>query len=317
MVKRIAFLFPGQGSQYVGMGKEFYENYPIAKELFHESNNILGIDIASLSFYGPEKELRLTENTQPAILINSIIALRILRENGGVECEIAAGHSLGEYSALVAAGSLSLHDAIDLVRKRGRFMQEAVPVGTGTMSAIIGLNKKEVEDICMKCSSIGIVQPANLNSPDQIVIAGERKAVEYAIQIANENGAKKVVLLPVSAPFHCNLMRSAEDRLGIELKKVRFRDLSFPIITNVDAKKIDLGEDAKASLKRQVSSPVRWDETMRLIVDEGIDTVIEIGPGNVLLGLMKRMNNGIKRLNVEDIKSLERTIEYLQTGRRE
>lgn len=311
MGERIAFLFPGQGSQYVGMGREFYENYSIAQEIFRESNDILDIDISSLSFDGPEDELRLTENTQPAILINSIIALSILRENG-IECEIAAGHSLGEYSALVAAGSLRFSDAVDLVRKRGRFMQEAVPVGAGTMAAIIGLDLTEVEGICMNCSSIGVVQPANLNSPEQIVIAGERKAVEAAVQAAEENGARNAVLLPVSAPFHCSLMKPAEDRLGIELEKVRFGKPAFPIITNADAKKIDTAEDARVSLKRQVSSPVRWAETMRLIVDEGIDTVIEIGPGKVLSGLMKRINNGIERLNVEDIKSLERTIEKIK-----
>ncbi|MBI3600832.1 MAG: ACP S-malonyltransferase, partial [Nitrospinae bacterium] len=236
----------------------------------------------------------------------------MLREKGITPC-ISAGHSLGEYSALFAAGSLRFSDGVSLVRKRGRFMQEAVPVGAGAMAAVIGLGKEAIDDICKKISGNGssIVQPANYNSPEQTVIAGEKEAVEKAVKTMQEMGAKKVIMLPVSAPFHTPLMKPAEDKLSVELDKVGFSELKFPVITNVDAKEIKSGDEARGALKRQVSSPVRWVESMGLMVSHKIDTVIEIGPGKVLSGLMKRFNRDIKCLNVEDMKSLEKTLNEL------
>lgn len=308
---KIAFLFPGQGSQYVGMGRDFYENSKLAAERFKEADEILGVSISSLCFKGTEDSLRLTENTQPAIFIVSAIACDVLRERGIIP-SISAGHSLGEYSALFAAGSLGFSDGVSLVRKRGRFMQEAVPVGTGAMAAVIGLNKDTIDEICKKISENGsLVRPANYNSPEQTVIAGEKEAVERAVKDLQEKGAKKVVMLPVSAPFHTALMKPAEERLSVELDKVNFDNLKFPVITNVDAKEIKGGDEARSALKRQVSSPVRWVESMNLMANNGIDTVIELGPGRVLAGLMKRINKDIRCLNVEDIKSLEKTLTEL------
>ncbi|PIQ97042.1 MAG: [acyl-carrier-protein] S-malonyltransferase [Nitrospinae bacterium CG11_big_fil_rev_8_21_14_0_20_56_8] len=311
MVK-IAFVFPGQGAQTVGMGKEFYEALPEAREHFEQASEVLGLDMSSLCFNGPEERLNLTENTQPAILLHSTIALKMLRESG-IDSVLAAGHSLGEYSALVAAGSLRFLDAVRLVQLRGRFMQEAVPVGVGAMAAVIGLSPDAVGKLCESVSTPDcLVQPANLNSPEQIVISGHKEAVEKASEQAWELGAKKTVILPVSAPFHCPLMKPAEIKLYKELQQTEFQNLTFPVITNVDAKPISLGSDAREALRRQVCSPVRWTETMQWIVDQGIRTVVELGPGRVLSGLIRRFNKEMECHQVFDCESLNKTVTALK-----
>ena len=311
MVK-IAFIFPGQGSQFVGMGKDFYDHVPVAKELFDEAVDVLGYDLANICFNGPEDTLKLTENTQPALLIHSIMALKTLRENG-INSVIAAGHSLGEFSALVAAGALKFRDAVRLVRLRGQFMQEAVPVGIGSMAAIIGMPVDSVQELCDNVSSeVNIVQPANLNSPVQTVIAGHKQAVETVSDQALSAGAKKAVILPVSAPFHSALMKPAEIKLQKELEDTDFYDLSFPIINNIEAKSITKGSEAKESLVKQVCSPVRWCETMQSIVDHEIETVVELGAGKVLSGLMKRFDKKIKCYQVSDRESLSQTLAALK-----
>ena len=303
MVK-IAFVFPGQGSQFVGMGKDFYDHYPEARNLFEEANEILQYDISRICFDGPEDTLRLTENTQPALLIHSIMALKILRENG-INSVLAAGHSLGEFSALVAAGALKFQDAVRLVNLRGKFMQEAVPVGIGSMAAIIGLPIEKIQELCERVSSnSNLVQPANLNSPVQTVIAGHKEAVEKVSKDALTAGAKKAVVLPVSAPFHSALMKPAEIKLQKELEATEFYDLSFPVINNIEAKPIVKGNHARESLVKQVCSPVRWCETMQYIVDRKINWVIELGSGKVLSGLMKRYNKTINCYQVGDSESL-------------
>ena len=311
MVK-IAFVFPGQGSQFVGMGKDFYDHYPEARNLFEEANEILQYDISRICFNGPEDTLRLTENTQPALLIHSIMALKILRENG-INSVLAAGHSLGEFSALVAAGALKFQDAVRLVNLRGKFMQEAVPVGIGSMAAIIGLPIEKIQELCERVSSnSNLVQPANLNSPVQTVIAGHKEAVETVSKDALTAGAKKAVVLPVSAPFHSALMKPAEIKLQKELEATEFYDLSFPVINNIEAKPIVKGNDARESLVKQVCSPVRWCETMQYIVDQKIDSVIELGSGKVLSGLMKRYNKTINCYQVGDSETLANLLTALK-----
>ena len=311
MVK-IAFVFPGQGSQFVGMGKDFYDHYSEARNLFEEANEILQYDISRICFNGPEETLRLTEHTQPALLIHSIMALKILRENG-INSVLAAGHSLGEFSALVAAGALKFQDAVRLVNLRGKFMQEAVPVGIGSMAAIIGLPIEKIQELCERVSSnSNLVQPANLNSPVQTVIAGHKEAVEKVSKDALTAGAKKAVVLPVSAPFHSALMKPAEIKLQKELEATEFYDLSFPVINNIEAKPIVKGNDARESLVKQVCSPVRWCETMQYIVDQEIDSVIELGSGKVLSGLMKRYNKTINCYQVGDSETLANLLTALK-----
>ena len=309
---KITFVFPGQGSQFVGMGKDFYDHYPEARNLLEEANEILQYDISRICFDGPEDTLRLTENTQPALLIHSIMALKILRENG-INSVLAAGHSLGEFSALVAAGALKFQDAVRLVNLRGKFMQEAVPVGIGSMAAIIGLPIEKIQELCERVSSnSNLVQPANLNSPVQTVIAGHKEAVETVSKDALTAGAKKAVVLPVSAPFHSALMKPAEIKLQKELEATEFYDLSFPVINNIEAKPIVKGNDARESLVKQVCSPVRWCETMQYIVDQKIDSVIELGSGKVLSGLMKRYNKTINCYQVGDSETLANLLTALK-----
>ncbi len=295
------------------MGGEFFSSLPQARDMLHQAGEAIGKDLEKLCLEGPEDELNLTENTQPAILVHSIMALNALKENG-IEFRVTAGHSLGEYSALVAAGALDFLDAVRVVHKRGKFMQEAVPVGLGGMAAIVGLPLKTVQEICARLSNPeNLVSPANMNSPVQTVVAGHRQAVESAVEEANRLGAKKTVVLPVSAPFHCSLMKTAEQKLQIELEKTDFQDLSIPVVTNVDAQAVTSGSEARAALVKQVCSPVRWVETMQYLVDDGIQAVVEIGPGRVLSGLMRRFAKQILCFQVGDPESLAKTASELRT----
>ena len=306
MVKPV-FIFPGQGSQYVGMGKEFYDNFPVAKETFEEANDSLGLDIKKICFEDPDSEIGLTINTQPALLTTSVAALRVLGQETDIKPHFLAGHSLGEYSALVAAESLNFSDAVRVVRQRGKFMQEAVPVGVGAMAAIMGLEEDILEGVCAKVTKGGdVVSPANYNSPDQTVISGKATGVQKAIGLAKERGARGAVVLKVSAPFHCSLMKPAMNRLAIEMKELFFQDINTPVISNVDADINTSKEKARELLIKQVCSPVRWVHSIRRMLKEDIDTVIEVGPGKVLSGLVRKTTDKVKRLNVEDIKSLDR-----------
>jgi [acyl-carrier-protein] S-malonyltransferase len=310
---KVGLMFPGQGSQSVGMGKDLYDSYPTAKRVFEEANEALGFDLAKLCFEGPEETLTLTTNTQPAIVTASIAALRVLQERAEFEVEFVAGHSLGEYSALVYAGAINFPDAVRTVRKRGEFMQDAVPVGTGTMAAIIGLAQEEVEALCKQVNSDGnIVTLANLNSPGQFVISGHTKAVNDVVALAKGKGAKRAIPLAVSAPFHCALMRPAAEQLEKVLNAVSFSDLSIPLINNAEASIIISGEEARNSLVRQMYKSVQWEQSIRLMIERGVTTCIEVGPGKVLSGLLRRIDKNIKGLNVQDIETLERTTQLLR-----
>jgi [acyl-carrier-protein] S-malonyltransferase len=303
---RLAVIFPGQGSQSPGMGKELFENFPVARQVFEEADDALGFAISRLCFDGPAEELQLTENTQPAILTVSVAAFRTMTEAGISPPAFVAGHSLGEYSALVAAGVLNLADAVRTVRARGRYMQEAVPVGTGAMAAVIGGELSEIQRLCEEARGTQVCSVANMNSPNQVVIAGSTEAVDRAIE-SLKGVAKRVIKLNVSAPFHCALMKPAQDRLAADLEALTFNEPAMPVVTNVDARATNAPNDLRDALVRQVSAPVRWSESMQLLAQQGVDTFVEAGPGKVLTGLMRQINRDVKTLNVEDAASLEAT----------
>ncbi len=311
---KVAFVFPGQASQYPGMGKELAEKYPAARAVFDEADQALGFSISKMCFDGSEEDLKLTANTQPAILTCSIAVFRVLAEKG-VTPDFVAGHSLGEYSALVAAGVVKFSDAVRLVRKRGTYMQEAVPAGVGAMAAIMGLSPAVVADACKRASEGEICSAANLNSPEQTVISGHAAAVKRAVEIASQLGAKRAVILAVSAPFHSALMMPAQVKLEIDLKQTAFAPLRFPLVTNVDADTIETGDEAREALIRQVTMPVRWQESVRLLIDEGVNTFVEVGPGRVLTGLLRQIERSVSTLNVEDEKSLAATVEKIAGAR--
>jgi [acyl-carrier-protein] S-malonyltransferase len=307
---KIAFVFPGQGSQYVGMGKEIHDNFDLARETFKEASDALGYDLAGLCFNGPKEELDKTFRTQPCILTASIAIYKVLLSRS-IEPLVVAGHSLGEYSALVAAEVLSFKDAVRLTEKRGQFMQDAVPEGKGLMAAILGMDRDKVDGICKSLQS-GYAYPANYNCPGQIVIAGEKSAVEEAINLCKDAGAKRAVPLSVSVPSHCKLMDSASRRLAESFENINFNIPRIPFVNNADAVFLDNIESIKNSLVRQISSPLLWEDSIMAIAGSGISNFVEVGPGKVLSGLVKRIVSDANVLNVEDLKSLEKTLSQIK-----
>jgi len=307
MTNSIAFLFPGQGSQAVGMGKELAEKYPVARQTFEEADAALGMELSRLCFEGPEDELRRTEITQPSILTVSIATWRVLSEQG-VKAAWVAGHSLGEYSAHVAAGTLSFADAIRTVRNRGRYMQEAVPAGVGAMAAILGMEAEKVREICEQAAQGEVCEAANMNSPEQIVISGHKAAVERAVALATAQGAKKAVLLPVSAPFHCSLMLPAQQRLAKDLHSLQIQNSATPVMCNADAEFVETAEASRDALVRQVTGTVRWDECVRGLIAKGAETFVEVGPGKVLWGLMRQIDRSKTSWQTSDDAALQKTL---------
>jgi len=306
----IAFLFPGQGSQAVGMGKDLAEHYAVARQTFAEADDSLDYKLSQLCFEGPDDQLRLTEITQPAILTASVAAWRVLQERG-LRPAFVAGHSLGEYSAHVAAGTVSFADAVRTVRNRGKYMQEAVPVGVGTMAAILGMAPEKVAAVCTDAAQGEVCEPANINSAEQIVISGHAPAVERATRLASERGAKRAIMLPVSAPFHCSLMKPAQDRLAADLQSLPFKQPAVPIVGNVDAAVIEDGDRARDALIRQVTGAVKWEQSVRLLIARGVQAFVEVGPGKVLCGLMRQIDRSRTSLNAGDEASLQKTLEQL------
>ena len=310
---KIAFLFPGQGSQSVGMGQAFAQHSPAAAAVWRKADEALGFPLSRLCFEGPEDDLALTANTQPAILTVSVAAAAEFAERG-ISPDLCAGHSLGEYSALVVTGALGFVDAVRLVRKRGEFMQEAVPVGTGAMAALLGLDLAAAEQACAEAAQGEVVNVANINSPGQIVIAGNRGAVERAVNAAAALGGRRGVLLPVSAPFHSALMKPAADRLAAELERAAAHPPRVPVARNVDAALTTTADDVKPFLVRQVASPVRWTDCLYTLAREGVTAWLEVGPGRVLTGLLRRTIDGARGHTVEDPDSLDKTVAALTGG---
>ena len=310
-----AFIFPGQGSQAVGMGKVLADASTVAREVFQEVDDALGQNLFKLMVEGPPDELMLTENAQPAIMANAIATWRVLQKEGGVslvdKAAFVAGHSLGEYSANVAAGTISFADAVRTVRKRGKYMQEAVPVGVGAMAAILGMDLERVTAVCAEAAQGEACEPANINSAEQIVISGHAPAVERATRLASERGAKRAIMLPVSAPFHCSLMKPAQDRLAADLQSLPFKQPAVPIVGNVDAAVIEDGDRARDALIRQVTGAVKWEQSVRLLIARGVQAFVEVGPGKVLCGLMRQIDRSRTSLNAGDEASLQKTLEQL------
>lgn len=312
---KLAYIFPGQASQYAGMGKDLFDNYDVARQVFEEADDALGFSISQMCFEGSAEDLQLTENTQPAILTVSVAAYRVMISEGFPKPDFVVGHSLGEYSALVAAGGLSLNDAVRTVRARGRYMQEAVPVGVGAMAAILGAELSVIEEACRESAQGQICSAANINSNGQVVIAGNTEAIDRACVLVKERGAKRAMKLPVSAPFHCELMKPAQERLTTDLDAITFNALDFPLVANVDAAPNSDGNAARDALKRQVTAPVRWLESIERLLNEGIETFVEAGPGKVLCGIGKQIRRDARWLNVEDSESLNATKEALNQNK--
>jgi [acyl-carrier-protein] S-malonyltransferase len=307
---KIAFIFPGQGSQAVGMGKELAEKYPIARQTFDEADDALGYKLSQICFEGPEEQLRLTEITQPAILTVSIAALRVLEERAP-RPSFVAGHSLGEYSAHVASGTMTFADAVRTVRNRGKYMQEAVPVGVGAMAAILGMELEKVAAVCRDAAQGEVCSPANINSPEQIVISGNTAAIERGTKLADERGAKRAKVLPVSAPFHCSLMKPAQDRLEADLNALKMHRPVYPVVCNVEGSLVSDELRARETLLAQVTGAVRWEQSMRLLIENRVQTFVEIGPGKVLCGLMRQIDRSKTCVNVGDEASLTKTLGHL------
>ncbi len=308
---KIAYIFPGQGSQSVGMGKDLCSNFPVAKKVFEEADDALGFSLSKMCFAGTSEDLALTANTQPAILTTSVSAYRAMESEGFAQPDFVAGHSLGEYSALVAAGAMSFADAVKIVRKRGEYMQAAVPFGVGAMAAILGLPIETVEIACEEAAEGQVCSPANINSPSQIVIAGNAEAVDWACELLKERGAKRAVKLNVSAPFHCALMMAAQEKLAKDLQGINFQDLKFPIIENISARENTKAERVRTALTEQVSSPVYWAQSVENLIVEGVETFIEVGAGKILSGLVRQINRDVRTLNVENADGLREVLEKL------
>lgn len=310
-MQKLAFVFPGQGAQYVGMGKDLYHALPEISAVFDKADRVLGIGLKEIMFEGPADRLCETEITQPAVLTVSTAIFRYINRCG-FNPDITAGLSLGEYSALVAAGALEFEDALRVVRKRGRFMQNAVGLGLGAMAAIIGLNRQQVIECCKLASATGVVEAANFNCPGQVVISGETEAVEKAVQIAKEMGAKRALLLPVSAPFHCSLLEPVQHLLAQELDHIKIQNARIPVVTNVNAREEVMSQDIKANLIAQVSRPVLWEDGVRNMIAAGVTTFVEVGPGKALTGFIKRIDKTVRTYNIEDLGSLENTLAQLE-----